>query len=497
MTLMPRPPTFLRGVSLLLILALLAVTAALPVPVAGAPSTVRLVLTLRPGTSHANADRLAALPGGKLVARIDQLNVRVVEVPAAAVANARSRWARLAEVASVETDGLMSVDWTPHDPLWGLQWEQRQVRAQQAWDLARGMRTTIVAVVDTGVQLKHPDLEARLVQGRDFVNNDSRPADDNGHGTAVAGVIAATANSIGVTGMCMRCRIMPVKALAANGTGLWTVAAKSIVWAADHGADVINMSFGGPSGLEALRNAIRYARDRGVVVVGSAGNYGTRAAFYPAAYAEVFSVAASTPYDLRYDWSNSSTSWVDVAAPGCTWSARIFSKYGGFCGTSAAAPIVAGIAALVRSARPGMSRSSVETILRAATVKTPFSFTRSGRIDAYKAVYRAVHGSIPGSPELKPSAPLLQPAAEVTLLAGRHAGYGFDAAGAILRGAGLSTHTTTFAHASKRGTIPGRGGFWYRVVDGGLAGYWVAESSAVFLTPPPPPTPTPTPTPAP
>ena len=210
------------------------------------------------------ADRLANVPGGRLVERIDQLNVRVVEVPAVAVANARSRWARLAEVVERrEQTAWSAADWIPPDPLWAKQWEQRQVRAQRAWDLERGDRRTIVAVVDTGVQLKHPDLAVRLVPGRDFVNHDARPADDNGHGTAVAGVIAATANSIGVTGMCNRCRIMPVKALAANGTGLWTVAAKGIVWAADHGADVINMSFGGPTGGDVLQNAIRYAREQG------------------------------------------------------------------------------------------------------------------------------------------------------------------------------------------------------------------------------------------
>ena len=354
MTLMRHRPSPRRAVSLLLTLSLLAASAAVPVPVAGAPSTVRLVLTMRPGTSHSHADRLSNVPGGKLVARIDQLNVRVVEVPAAAVANARGRWARLAEVVSVESDGLVSADWIPPDPLWTNQWEQRQVRAQKAWDLQRGERTTIVAVVDTGVQLKHPDLAVRLVPGRDFVNNDATPADDNGHGTSVAGVIAATANSIGVTGMCNRCRIMPVKALAANGTGLWTVAAKGIIWAADHGADVINLSFGGPTGGAVLQNAIRYARSKGAVVVGAAGNYGTTAAFYPGAFPEVISVAASTPDDLRYDWSNSSTSWVEVSAPGCTWTSKWHSQFGGFCGTSAATPMVSGIAALVRSARPGM-----------------------------------------------------------------------------------------------------------------------------------------------
>ncbi|HEX6475485.1 MAG TPA: S8 family serine peptidase, partial [Candidatus Limnocylindria bacterium] len=455
----------------------------------------RLVLTVRPGTSHAQADRLAAMPGGRLVSRIDQLGVRVVEVPAAAVANARSRWARMAEVLRVEADGLLRTDWTPPDPMWGNQLEQRLVRAPMAWDLERGERSTIVAVVDTGVQLNHPDLSLRLVQGRDFVNNDARPADDNGHGTSVAGVIAATANSVGVAGLCMKCRIMPIKALAANGTGFWTVAAKAIVWAADHGADVINMSFGGPTGLGALQDAIRYARAKGAVVIGSAGNYGTTAPFYPGAYPEVFSVAASTAFDLRYDWSNSSTSWVEVAAPGCTWTSKWHAPYGTFCGTSAAAPVVSGIAGLVRSARPGLSRSQVESILKAATVEVPFPFTRFGRIDAYKAVYRAVNGHIPDSPRLKPSAPLLNPAPEVTFLAGQHAGYRFDANGAILRGAGIGTDAMSFAHTSKRTTIPSHTGFWYWIVDGDLAGYWVAESSQVYLTPEPMPTSAPTPTP--
>jgi len=497
MRLMPRRPSPPRAVSLLLTVSLLAASAVVPGSVTATPSTVRLVLTVAPGTSHSHADRLAAVPGGRLVGRIDALGVRVVELPAAAVANARSRWAGTAEVLKVQVDGQLSVDWTPPDPQWGNQLEQRLVRAPRAWDLERGDRSTIVAVVDTGVQLTHPDLSGRLVAGRDFVNNDARPTDDNGHGTSVAGIIAATANSIGVIGLCSRCRIMPVKALAANGTGYWTVAAKAIVWAANHGADVINMSFGGPTGLDALQDAIRYARAKGAVVIGSAGNYGTTAPFYPAAYPEVLSVAASTPYDLRYDWSNSSTAWVEVAAPGCTWTSKWHSQFGGFCGTSAAAPVVSGIAALVRSARPGMRRSRVEAILKAATVEAPFPYTRFGRIDAYKAVYRAVNGTIPNSPALKPAAPLLDPTPEVTLLAGDHAGYRFDVDGAIIRGRGLSTDATTVAHTSKRATIPNRSGYWYQIVDGDLAGYWVAESSQVFLTLEPSPVPTATPLPIP
>jgi subtilisin family serine protease len=288
---------------------------------------------------------------------------------------------------------------------------------------------------------------------------------------------------------------MPLKALAANGTGLWTVAARAIVWAADHGADVINLSFGGPAGGDILHNAIRYAHNRGVVVVGSAGNNGSNALFYPGAFPEVVSVAASDPYDLRYAWSNASTSWVELAAPGWTFSTSRPSAYDDFVGTSAAAPMVSGIAALVRSARPGYSRAQVETILKAATVQTPFAFTRFGRIDAYKALYRAVHGRMPVSSPLRPAAPLLDPPAEVTLRRGDHAGYRFDVWGAMLRGVGARTSVRTFAHTSKVSAIPNRFGLWYYMVDGPLAGYWVPESSEVFLTPPPTPTPTPSPTP--
>jgi thermitase len=499
-----RPTAPFRAASLLAALVLLASAVAIPVPVSGTPSSVRLVVTFRSGTPAAVAERVAEI-GGSVVDRIEQLNVRVVDVPAAAVEHARGRWAAAGEVVRVEVDGVMTADWMPPDPLWDHQAEQRWVRAPRAWDLERGVYRTVVAVVDTGVQLNHPDLSARLVPGHDFVNHDSRPNDDNGHGTAVAGLIAATSNSLGVAGMCMRCHLMPVKALDANGQGWWSVTAKAIIWAADHHADVINMSWGGPSGGSTLGNAIVYARSKGAVVIGAAGNNAVTSKFYPAAYSGVLSVAASDGLDRRYSWSNYSSSWVDLAAPGCTFTTHLGSDYGSFCGTSAATPVVSGIAALIESAKPSLSRSQIEAILTDATVRTPFSFTRFGRIDAYKAVYRAVHGTWPSTPQLLPAAPLRDPAAEVTFKAGLHAGYRFESSGAILRGTGLSLDATTIAHTSKKSTIPGRSGYWFYMVDGGLAGYWVPKSSAVYLTPQPTPTPapsaspvpSPTPTPAP
>lgn len=494
---MPRSPrTTLRLLALAGAMVLLTGSLAVPVTVAGRPGAVRLLVTFRRGTPDVVADRLAA-GGGRLVDRIEQLRVRVVRVPEAAADRIMAGLARNPAVERVEREGTVAATWLPSDPLWGYQWEQRQVRAPNAWNVERGTSRTVVAVVDTGVQLSHPDLVDRLVSGHDFVNDDWRPRDDHGHGTSVAGIVAATANSIGVAGMCAKCRIMPVKVLDAKGIGLWTNAAKGIIWAADHHADVINLSFGGPTGGSVLGDAIAYARSHGAVVVAAAGNFDTTAKFYPAAFSGVISVAASDPLDVRYPWSDYSTRWVDMAAPGCTWATKRGSDYGSFCGTSAAAPVVSGIAALMDSARPGISRSTIESILTSATIRTPWPFTKYGRVDAYRAVYRAVHGRWPSTSQFLPVAPLRSPADEVTLLAGNHAGYRFDDQGAIIRGKSVTLPADAAAHTSKRSRIPTRTGHWLYLVDGELAGYWVQESSTTYLTPDPTPTPTPTPSPTP
>jgi thermitase len=457
---------------------------------------VRLVVTFRPGTP-ASVEARVARGGGTVVNSIDALRVRVVEVPAVAADRVRAAWQRNPNVERVEVDGTVAATWVPPDPLWTAQWEQRQVRAPRAWNLERGTYRTVVAIVDTGVQLNHPDLAGRLLDGYDFVNHDWRPYDDNGHGTAVAGIVAASSNSLGIAGMCAQCKLLPVKALDANGMGMWTVAAKAIVWAADHHADVINLSFGGPTGGSTLGNAIAYARAKGAVVVAAAGNFGSQSFFYPAAFPGVISVAASSDWDLQYSWSDYSTTWVDLAAPGCTWATKRGSSYGSFCGTSAATPVVSGIAALLDSARPGISRTEMETILTSATDRTPWAFTRFGRIDAYKAVYRAVHGSWPTTTQLLPAAPLLSPADDVTLAAGNQVGYRFDADGAMIRGRSALLQADAAVHASKRSRIPNRGGYFFYVVDGAMAGYWVPESSAAFLTPSATPSPTPSATPSP
>lgn len=471
----------------LLVLLLVTSSVAVQPPLVAAQGTVRLVVEFRPGTSQAHADRAAARGGGRIVDRVPQLGAVVVELPAAAVANARAGWASDPQVAGVETDGTVQATWTPSDPLWGYQWEQRQVRTPKAWNLTRGRKTVVVAVVDTGVQPSHPDLANHLLDGRDFVNKDNNSKDDNGHGTAVAGVIGAlAANGVGVAGGCNRCRILPVKVLDSSGGGYWSVAAKGIIWAADQGAHVINLSFGGPTGSSTLAGAVAYARSKGAVVVAAAGNNGTSGYFYPAAYSGVISVAASTDMDLRYSWSNYSSGWVTLAAPGCTWTSKWWNTYGSFCGTSAAAPVVASIAGLVKSMTPTLTSSNIETILRKSGVQTPYSITVRGRIDAFAAVYRAAYGTEAPRKKLKPSAPLLADGTRLELLSGDHIGYRFDRHGAILAATRISLASTSGAVTSKRRQIPNRAGHWFWVEDGSLARYWIRESSRVYLAPEPP-----------
>src|SRR5206468_13102282 len=186
----------------------------------------------------------------------------------------------------------------------------------------------------------------------DFIGNDADPPDDHGHGTAVAGVIAARANNhVGGAGSCWRCLVMPIKVLDSKGSGDDTVIAAGIVWATDHGARVINLSLGGPGTSVELTNALAYATGKGVMVVAAAGNSGTTTQFFPAADPRAISVAATTVTDRRYSWSNFGP-WVRVAAPGCNVAPILAGGYGNFCGTSSATPVVAGLVALELSAVP-------------------------------------------------------------------------------------------------------------------------------------------------
>jgi subtilisin family serine protease len=274
-----------------------------------------------------------------------------------------------------------TLDTTPNDNEWPLQSGLRVVGLPRAWDMSRGSSKLVVAVVDTGVDANQADLGGALVQGANFVDPSAPPRDDHGHGTAVAGIVAARSNNgQGMAGVCWFCAVMPVKVLDASGSGDDTRIAAGIVWAADHGARVINLSLGGPGDTPELDAALEYASGKGAVVVAAAGNSGTTVPFYPAANANALSVAATTTADRAYPWSNHGP-WVNVAAPGCNVAPGRGTAYQLFCGTSSAAPIVAGLAALALSERPDATPSDVRRAIEGATTPLP-GFVQFGRVSA-------------------------------------------------------------------------------------------------------------------
>ena len=283
--------------------------------------------------------------------------------------------------AGVQPRPKVAAPTVPNDPLWSTSWSLTKTNAAAAWNLTTGSSETVIAVLDTGVDLSHPDLQGSFVQGYDIVNRDDDPSDDHGHGTMVAGVIAARANNgLGGVGVCSRCSVMPVKVIAANGSGDVANVAEGIVWAVDHGARVLNLSFvfSGPD--DGVAHAIEYARSRGAVVVAAAGNAGSSEAAYPAAYPGVVSVTSTDPADLRYAWA-SHGSWVKLAAPGCSQTTAPNAGYGDFCGTSSSTAFVSGLAGLALSLASDRSVEGIEQALAANAVPVG-DIVSAGRVNA-------------------------------------------------------------------------------------------------------------------
>lgn len=270
----------------------------------------------------------------------------------------------------------------PNDPAWGDQWAQRHIGLPQVWDITTGDPGIVIALIDTGVNAT-PDLAGALVPGWDFVENDGEPQDTQSHGTRVASVIAARGNNgIGMAGHCWKCRIMPVRVSAGGSVSSDRIAA-GIRWAVEHGARIINVSLtrpGQPDAQEEL--AVRYAIDSGVLVVASAGNAGSDAVQYPAAYPGVLAVGGTDDSDSLYFWSSYGP-WVGLTAPGCHMVMDPTIPPGTICGTSFTPGAVSGVAGLIMSQNPSLTSYQVAAAL-AATAR-PVPGVAWGRIDALAA----------------------------------------------------------------------------------------------------------------
>jgi thermitase len=266
---------------------------------------------------------------------------------------------------------------TPNDPYWGSQWGPPDIQAPQAWAVTTGTASVTIAVIDTGVDLTHPDLAAQidLVNSKSFLAYAPTAQDDYGHGTHVAGIAAAIGNNLtGIAGMAWGVRIMALKVLDYSGSGYESDVAAAITYAADHGAQVINISLGGTGASQTLADAVNYAYTHGVTIVAAAGNNDSSSPFYPAAYPHVIAVASVDSNNQRSYFSNYGSD-IAVAAPG----GSIFSTYpvsmGSYTtmsGTSMATPHVAGVAALLASLplfnTPDKIRAALENTAKDLTV---------------------------------------------------------------------------------------------------------------------------------
>lgn len=366
--------------------------------------------------------RQALLSAGLTPLReIPRIGVWVVEAPQGEAMRALNALQERGEALWHEPNGTYSIAQVhPDDPYyWPQQWNLRLIGLPDAWTLALGDPRPI-AIIDTGVDLYHPDLANKIwsnpgeiaangldddgngyvddIRGWNFVASNNHPQDDHRHGSHVAGIAAAeTDNGIGIAGVAWLSPLMSLKVLNSGGSGTWENIALAIRYAADNGAHIINLSLGGASASQTVREAAIYARQRGSLVIAAAGNTDACSTYphgvlYPAAFPEVVAVAATTADDSPWYYSCRGPE-VDVAAPGVNISSCRYQSalYWVMSGTSMAAPHVAGLAALLWAYQPGATADEILQIITstAKDVHTPGKdiYTGWGRIDAASAFF--------------------------------------------------------------------------------------------------------------
>ena len=370
----------------------------------GKPAFVSGQILVKPKANFKDSDfnALARSHGASERAKLQEINVRVLNVPEERVETVLKALSHNPNIEFAERDFIAQSTFVPNDPYVqsGQAWHLNKIQAPQAWDLATGRSSVIIAILDSGVKQNHPDLVDRMLTGYNFIANNTNPADDTGHGTAVAGAAAAIGNnSIGVAGVGYGCSILPVKVLDAGGYAAYSTIASGINYAANQGARVISISISGSSASSTLQNAVNYAWGKNCIIVAAAGNNGANTAMYPAACANVMGISATEADDTRATFSNYGNH-IAVAAPGnVIWTTQNDNTYpyGGWWGTSLATPVVAGLAGLIASANTSLSNSQIVSLIKNnADDLGPTGFDSSfgwGRINARRAVAAATGGT--------------------------------------------------------------------------------------------------------
>jgi len=406
---------------------------ALPLPQRSAPAEAlphhprRLLVQVERDLDHLSLAALRADLALVELWNLPQIGWRAIEVPEGRLEAVRAALTADARVRAVTLDVRSELAHVPNDPYWGGMWHMPQIRAQLAWDTEKGDPSVVVAVMDTGIEVTHPDLAANVwtnpgeiagnlvdddgngyvddVNGYDFAYVDSDPSDVHGHGTACAGIVAALQdNALGVTGVAPHSRVAAVKAALDSGYFYASANVPAFVYCAEMGFDVVSCSFYSDEVVPAERDAVRYCAANDVLVVVAAGNENSVHPLYPAAYPQVLSVGATIDAADNHAYFSNWGTWVSVAAPGWALSTTVpgAGYITGFAGTSGAAPHVAGVAALLRAASPLATAAQVRAAIEDTSAlldQAPYGkWTRYGRVDADAALDRILglsSGSVP------------------------------------------------------------------------------------------------------
>lgn len=350
-------------------------------------ATDAIVVRFEEGTNEQEKEKILSSIEARRERRINRVNAERVKVRKSKVKENVEKLRKNGRVKYAEPDFIATKTFVPNDTYYSYQWGLPKIKAEGGWDKTHGSDSAPVAIVDTGIDDSHPDLLGKVIKRANFTWDPD--VDGDGHGTHVAGIVAATTNnSLGVASLGYDTKLFSVKSLDNNGSGYYSWIANGIIWSADNGAKVINMSLGGSSNSQILKDAVDYAWGKGSVVVAAAGNSNNSKSFYPAYYVNSIAVAATDSTDTKASFSNYG-SWVDLAAPGFSiYSTFPGNRYAYLSGTSMATPFVSALSSLVFANNPAFSNTEVRNKIEstAERIARTGSYWTYGRIDACAAL---------------------------------------------------------------------------------------------------------------
>ncbi|HPN30871.1 MAG TPA: S8 family serine peptidase [bacterium] len=310
-----------------------------------------LIVKFKKSSSRNNRNRIISKNSLNRIKDISATETKRYKIPAGKnIEELTEELKKNQDIEYAEPNFVAQALYLPNDEYLSRQWGLEKINAYEAWDSTSGDADAIIAVLDSGIDYGHSEFTNQIANGYDFVNSDDMSEDDNGHGTMVSGIISAKCNNnAGIAGTAPNSKIMPVKILDADGFGSYSDIAEGIIFAADNGVKVINLSVGGYGYSQFLQDAVNYAYNKGCVIVAAAGNDNTSEPLYPAGCANVVAVSSINRNGEKSSFSNYG-SHIDLCAPGDSIiSGAIGNTYKYGSGTSYSAPFVSGIAALVFS----------------------------------------------------------------------------------------------------------------------------------------------------